>query len=142
MMCKLFKLLINKADTFRLAKDIHSRILSIDTHTDTPLWFKDGYNIGLRKDNMVSIQKMEEGKRDDAASQKAVEYTTKLIQSIYDEVKKYKDYCDIAITGEDLVRLKNEGKKAFFIGIEKGYTEEDLKKIWGGNLLRVMKEVQ
>lgn len=143
-MCKLFKLLINKADTFRLAKGIHSRILSIDTHTDTPLWFKDGYSIGLRKDNMVSIQKMKEGKldaqflaafiwqgkRDDAASQKAVEYTTKLIQSIYDEVKKYKDYCDIAITGEDLVRLKNEGKKAFFIGIENGYAiGKDLKNI-------------
>ena len=26
--------------------------------------------------------------------------------------------------------------------IEKGYTEEDLRKIWGGNLLRVMKQVQ
>lgn len=39
-MHKLFKFLVNKADTFNLAKDIHSRILSIDTHTDTPLWFK------------------------------------------------------------------------------------------------------
>jgi hypothetical protein len=35
-----------------------------DTHTDTPLWFKNGYSVGLRKDNMVSIPKMEEGKLD------------------------------------------------------------------------------
>lgn len=143
-MCKLFKLLINKADTFRLAKEIHSRILSIDTHTDTPLWFKDGYSIGLRKDNMVSIQKMEEGKldaqflaafiwqgkRDEASSRKAVEKTTHLIRSIYQEVEKHKDYCGIAITEEDLIRLKSEGKKAFFIGIENGYAiGKDLKNI-------------
>lgn len=143
-MCQLFKLLINKADTFRLAKEIHSRILSIDTHTDTPLWFKDGYSIGLRKDNMVSIQKMEEGKldaqflaafiwqgkRDEASSRKAVEKTTHLIQSIYQEVEKHKDYCGIAITEEDLIRLKSEGKKAFFIGIENGYAiGKDLKNI-------------
>ena len=143
-MRKLFKFLINKADTFNLAKDIHSRILSIDTHTDTPLWFKDGYSVGLRKDNMVNIQKMEEGKldaqflaafiwqgkRDDVSSQKAVESTTRLIQSIYDEVEKYKEFCGIAFTEEDLVRLKGEGKKAFFIGIENGYAiGKDLKNI-------------
>lgn len=143
-MRKLFKFLINKADTFNLAKDIHSRILSIDTHTDTPLWFKDGYSVGLRKDNMVNIQKMEEGKldaqflaafiwqgkRDDVSSQKAVESTTRLIQSIYDEVEKYKEFCGIALTEEDLVRLKGEGKKAFFIGIENGYAiGKDLKNI-------------
>lgn len=143
-MRKLFTLLINKADTFRLAKDIHTRILSVDTHTDTPLWFKDGYSIGLRKDNMVSIQKMEEGKldaqflaafiwqgkRDEASSQQAVEKTMRLIQSIHDEVEKYKEYCGIAVTGEDAVRLKKEGRKAFFIGIENGYAiGKDLKNI-------------
>ena len=26
--------------------------------------------------------------------------------------------------------------------LERGYTEEDLAKIWGGNLLRVMRDVQ
>ena len=26
--------------------------------------------------------------------------------------------------------------------IEKGYTEEDIAKIWGGNLMRVLDEVQ
>lgn len=144
LMRKLFRFLVNKADTFQMAKDIHSRILSIDTHTDTPLWFSGGYSVGLRKNNMVSIQKMEEGKLDaqflaafigqkecdDASSRIAVEKTTKLIESIYDEVEKYKDNCGIAITGEDLVRLKNAGKKAFFIGIENGYgIGKDLKNI-------------
>lgn len=97
---------------------------------------------------MVSIPKMEEGKldaqflaafiwqgkRDDASSQKAVESTTRLIQSIYDEVEQYKDFCGIALTEKDLVRLKNEGKKAFFIGIENGYAiGKDLKNIKNTN---------
>ena len=136
LMGKLFKFLVNKADTFKLAKDIHARILSIDTHTDTPLWFTRGdFSIGKRKSNQVSIQKMEEGKldaqflaaflaqkeRDEASSQKAVEKCHKMIEGIYADVAKYKDECGIALTEEDARRLKAEGKKAFFIGIENGY---------------------
>lgn len=141
---KFFKFLINKADTFQMAKDIHTRILSIDTHTDTPLWFRGGYSVGLRKNNQVSIQKMEEGKldaqflaafiaqkeRDEATSQKTVETCHKLIENIYKEVEKYKDACGIAYTEADAIRLKAEGKKAFFIGIENGYgIGKDLKNI-------------
>ncbi len=71
-----------------------------------------------------------QGKRDDVFSQKAVESTTLFIQSIYDEVAKYKNFCGIALTEKYLVRLKNEGKKAFFIGIENGYAiGKDLKNI-------------
>lgn len=135
LMGKFFRHLINKADTFQLAKEIHSRILSIDTHTDTPLWFRRGYSVGLRKNNAVSIQKMNEGKldvqflaaflsqkeRDDASLQKAVDRCNGLIQSIYADVEKYKDACGIALTEEDAWKLKKEGKKAFFIGIENGY---------------------
>ena len=145
LMGKLFKFLIDKAETFQKAKDIHARILSVDTHTDTPLWFTRGaFSVGWRKSNQVSIQKMEEGKldaqflaaflaqkeRDEASSQKAVEHCTTLIESIYKDVEKYKDYCGIALTEEDARRLKAEGKKAFFIGIENGYgIGKDIKNV-------------
>lgn len=136
LMGKLFKFLVNKADTFKMAKDIHARILSVDTHTDAPLWFTRGdFSVGKRKSNQVSIQKMEEGKldaqflaaflaqkeRDDASLQKAVEKCHSMIEGIYADVAKYKDECGIALTEEDARRLKAEGKKAFFIGIENGY---------------------
>lgn len=145
LMGKLFKFLVNKADTFKMAKDIHARILSVDTHTDTPLWFTRGnFSLGLRKSNQVSIQKMEEGKldaqflavflaqkeRDEASSQKAVEKCHGMIESIYADVEKYKDYCGIVLTEEDARRLKAEGKKAFFIGIENGYgIGKDIKNV-------------
>ena len=145
LMGKLFKFLVNKADTFKMAKDIHTRILSVDTHTDTPLWFTRGnFSVGMRKSNQVSIQKMEEGKLDaqflaaflaqkeldEVSSQKAVEKCHKMIEGIYADVAKYKDECGIALTEEDARRLKAEGKKAFFIGIENGYAiGKDIKNV-------------
>ncbi len=141
---KLFQFIVSEAEVYQRAKDIHTRILSVDTHTDTPLWFRGGFSVGLRKNNQVSIQKMEEGKldaqflaaflgqgeRDEASSQKAVEKCESLIKGIYADVEKYKDACGIAITAEDAWRLKAEGKKAFFIGIENGYgIGKDIKNI-------------
>ena len=141
---KLFKHLVEKAAIYQKAKDIHTRILSVDTHTDTPMWFRGGYSVGLRKNNQVNIQKMEEGKldaqflaaflgqgeRDEASLQKAVDKCFELIKGIYAEVDKYKDACGIALTEADAWRLKAEGKKAFFIGIENGYAiGKDIKNI-------------
>ena len=145
LMGKLFKFLIGKAETFQKAKDIHSRILSVDTHTDTPLWFTRGdFSVGKRKSNQVNIQKMEEGKldsqflaiflaqkeRDEASSQAAVEKCLKMIENTYADVAKYQDACGIALTEEDALRLKAEGKKAFFLGIENGYAiGKDIKNV-------------
>jgi microsomal dipeptidase-like Zn-dependent dipeptidase len=144
LLSKLFAFLVKRAEVFQKAKDIHTRILSVDTHTDTPLWFRGGYSVGLRKNNQVNIQKMEEGKldaqflaaflgqkeRDDASLQKAVEDCHKLIEGIHAEVAKYKESCGIALTEADAWRLKAEGKKAFFIGIENGYgIGKDIKNI-------------
>jgi microsomal dipeptidase-like Zn-dependent dipeptidase/gamma-glutamyl-gamma-aminobutyrate hydrolase PuuD len=142
---KLFQFLISKAETFQKAKEIHSRILSVDTHTDTPLWFTRGaFSLGWRKSNQVSIQKMEEGyldsqflaaflaqkELDAESSQKAVEKCQKMLEGIFADVEKYKDYCGIALTEEDARRLKAEGKKAFFLGIENGYgIGKDIKNI-------------
>lgn len=135
-MLKLFRFLVGKADTFHLAKEMHKGFLSVDTHTDTPFWFKRaGFSIGDRERNRVNIPKMEEGrldgvflaawigqgKRDDASLQQAVEKVTGLIEGIHEQAEANKDLCGIAVTPEDFVRLKKEGKKAFFIGIENGY---------------------
>ena len=135
-MGKIFRFLVGKADTFRLAKEMHTRFLSVDTHTDTPFWFKrPGFSIADRERNMVNLPKMEEGrldgvflaafiwqeKRDPASLQKAVDKTVSLIEGIYKEVEKNQDLCGIALTPEDFARLKKQGKKAFFIGIENGY---------------------
>jgi microsomal dipeptidase-like Zn-dependent dipeptidase/gamma-glutamyl-gamma-aminobutyrate hydrolase PuuD len=135
-MLKLFAFLVGKADTFRLAKEIHKRILSVDTHTDTPLWFRrPGFNLAERERNRVNLPKMEEGKldgvflaayigqgkRDDVSLQTAVNRITELIESIHQQVEQNADLCGLAVVPGDFARLKKEGKKAIFIGIENGY---------------------
>lgn len=135
-MLKLFSFLVGKANTYHKAREIHTRFLSVDTHTDTPFWFKrPGFSLADREVNMVNLPKMEEGcldgvflaafiwqeKRDATSLQKAVDKTNSLLQGIHDQVEKNKDLCGIARTPADFARLKQEGKKAFFIGIENGY---------------------
>ncbi|MDR1881689.1 MAG: gamma-glutamyl-gamma-aminobutyrate hydrolase family protein [Prevotella sp.] len=136
IMLKLFRFIVSEAETFRKAKEIHKRILSVDTHCDTPLEFKKaGFNIGEREENQVNIPKMEEGMldavffaayigqgpRDQISTQKAVDRIDGLIKGIHAQVEKNRDICGIAYTAGDLARLKREGKKAVFIGIENGY---------------------
>lgn len=135
-MLKLFAFLAGKADTFRMAKEIHERILSVDTHTDTPFWFgRPGFSLAERERNRVNLPKMEEGKldgvflaafigqgkRDEASLQEAVGRVDGLIDAIHRQVEQNADLCGIAITPSDFARLRREGKKAIFIGIENGY---------------------
>ena len=117
------------------AKEIHRRILSLDTHTDTPLQFTDTYNIGSRAKTQVCLPKMEEGcldgqylacwVRQDVCdslhTQEAVRRVNRLLAAIHRQVAMNADRCGIARTADDLARLKAEGKKAFFIGIENAY---------------------
>ena len=44
----IFDFFIKKASTYRHAKELHRKIISIDTHTDSPLDFKGAYSIGNR----------------------------------------------------------------------------------------------
>ncbi len=135
-MLKLFKFIVGEAETFRKAKELHKQIFSVDTHCDTPLEFKKaGFDIGKRESNQVNIPKMEEGMldaiffaaytaqgaRDAVSSQKTVDKIEGLIKGIQSQVENNKDICGIAYTTNDLIRLKQEGKKAIFIGIENGY---------------------
>lgn len=134
-MLAIFDYLIKQAALYHKAKEIHSRILSIDTHTDTPLEFKEGFDIAKREANQINIPKMREGyldgvymaayirqgKRDATSSQEAVKKVTGLIDGIHRQAKMNTDLCGLAYTADDLAKLKAEGKKAIFIGIENGY---------------------
>jgi microsomal dipeptidase-like Zn-dependent dipeptidase/gamma-glutamyl-gamma-aminobutyrate hydrolase PuuD len=135
-MLKIFRFLVSKANTFRHAKEIHRRILSVDTHTDTPFWFgRPGYNFADRERNRVNLPKMEEGRldgvflaayigqgeRDDASLQKAIDRVAEIIENIHLEVQRNSDLCAIALTSDDFARIKSEGRKTVFIGIENGY---------------------
>lgn len=132
---KIFQHFVGQAALFAQAKDIHSRILSVDTHCDTPMSFNRGGTLSARNRQQVSIPKMKEGyldaqylaaflsqrEEDPASLAKAVENCDAIINSIYRETQANAAECGVAVTMEDALALKAQGKRAYFIGIENGY---------------------
>lgn len=134
-MLNVFRHFVKEASIFMHAKSLHKHILSVDTHVDTPLNFKPGFNLAFRDSSQVNLPKMQEGyldavfmaayqrqgDRDALSSQKAVDKVDTMISGIYEQIAMNSDVCGLAFTPADLVKLKNEGKKAILIGIENGY---------------------
>ncbi len=131
----IFDFFIKKASIYRQAKELHRKIISIDTHTDSPLDFKGSYSIGRRGKYQVDIPKMQDGYLDaqylacwvrqgelsSVGRQKAKNRVDELIERIYQQVERNNDECGVARTANDITQLKSDGKKAFLIGIENGY---------------------
>ena len=62
---KLFGWLVREAETFVKAKSLHHRILTLDTHCDTPMFFPQGIDFGRRDPRVCyDLQKMAEGRTD------------------------------------------------------------------------------
>ena len=136
--------LCRKAATYKKAKLLMDSILTIDGHGDLPCNYEDGYELGVRQRNQVSLQKMDEGHLssrvlisylgqkglDEEASAQAFAYCDGLIDEILADIEKNKAWCGLARTQEEAIRLKAEGKKAFFLGIENGYSiGNDLRNV-------------
>ena len=124
-----------RARTYRKAKEIMDGILTIDTHCDLPENYSSGASAGKRSRWQCSIQKMDEGHLvsqvlisflwqgalDEASSRRAAEKNFKQIQEIKDDIGKYPEACGLATNPEEAEALRQQGKKAFFIGVENAY---------------------
>ena len=135
-MMPLFHWLIQEASSFKEAKRLHDRILTLDSHCDTPMFFDQQIDFASRDPKiLVDLHKMTEGKLDatimvaylkqleltDEALLAATAKADRILNEIEAMVAKSCSYVDIAYTPADLYRLKLEGKKAIMLGIENGY---------------------
>ncbi|WP_419072686.1 membrane dipeptidase [Phocaeicola coprocola] len=135
-MMPLFEWLLQEATSFRTAKQMHRRILTLDTHCDTPMFFGQDINFATRDAKIkVDLHKMAEGRQDatimvaylaqkertDEALLAATAKADQLLNEIERMVAMNCTAVDIAYTPADLYRLKREGKKAIMLGIENGY---------------------
>ncbi len=124
-----------------IAKEIHEKVLTVDTHTDTP-WalLRGDFDLNERHDykkdhSRVDFPRMKEGgmdaifmaafvgqsNRNEEGNLKAKETVSTIIDSIHSHIESRSDIADIALTPEDAYRLEKEGKRIVFIGIENGY---------------------
>ena len=144
-MMPLFQWLIKEAASFKEAKRLHNRILTLDSHCDTPMFFDQHIDFASRDPKiLVDLHKMTEGHLDatimvaylkqlgleendlSAATTKA----DRILDEIEAMVAKSNSAVGIAYTPADLYRLKAEGKKAIMLGIENGYAiGQDIKNV-------------
>lgn len=134
VMLGLFRYHIRQADLFAKAKSMHRHMLTIDSHTDTPMIFKS-FNLGCREGGKVNLPLMEEGfldavfmvaylpqgARDDISFQNAYTYTLERLSEVTAQAALYPERMGIACTPDDAWHLKCKGKKSVFLGIENGY---------------------
>ena len=139
-MMPLFKWLVDEALLYRKAKEIHSGIVAVDSHCDTPMLFDGGYNFGERSScALVDLHKMHEGgldvatmavylrqeARDKESLSKAVEKTNRLLDAIENKVQQCSPYAAIAATPEEVLICKQQKKRVVMRAIENGYAIGD-----------------
>lgn len=125
----LFQWLVKEAQDYREAHQLHDRILTLDTHCDTPMLFPQGIRFDQRDPRiLVDLQKMTEGRLDAtimaAYLPQPTENPTAYADAIFDQIetiaKKNSDYVRIARTPAELWENKRAGRKSIMLGIENG----------------------
>ena len=138
----LFRWLVNEAKAFRRAQELHDRVLTLDTHCDTPMFFPQDVQFDHRDPRiLVDLHKMTEGRQDATimvaylpqpkigetfSSQVAfdvpgpLEYADLIFDKIEEIVEKNRQYISIARTPGDLYEDKRHGRKSIMLGIENG----------------------
>lgn len=138
----LFRWLVDRARDFYTAKDLHRRMLTLDTHCDTPMFFPQGIHFDQRDPRiLVDMHKMAEGHQDavimaaylpqpklgETFSSKVafkvdgpLQYADLIFDKIEEIVNANNRYLNIARTPSDLYEDKRKGRRSIMLGIENG----------------------
>ena len=139
---KLFEWLVAQANNFQLAKRLHRRILTLDTHCDTPMFFHQDIKFDQRDPRiLVDLHKMTEGQQDAVIMaaylpqpkmgetfsskvafdvQTPMEYANFIFDKIEAIVRSNRKYISIARTPADLFEDKRKERKSIMFAIENG----------------------
>lgn len=134
-MMPLFRHFIDQAESFRRARDTHRRILTLDSHCDTPMWFDKGAILTHRDprvlvdfhkmaeghlDTSIMVAYLPQGERTPEAHAKATQEATRILAEIARRVESAPGV-ELAATPEELYCHKQEGVRSVMRGIENGY---------------------
>ena len=132
----IFNWLVQEATTYRAVSNMHQRVLTLDTHCDTPMFFPQHVFFDHRDPRiLVDLHKMTEGRQDATIMVAYLPQTMPLAErpkayadSIFDQIEaivaKNSQHLSIALTPNDLWLNKHQGKKSIMLGIENGHALE------------------
>lgn len=119
--------------------EIHNRILTVDTHCDTPMaMLDDNFDVGVKNaapQSRVDFPRMKEGgldamffaaftsqrERNAENTENAYKMANQMIDATYAACKKYSDMAEVAVNSADAERIQKSGKRAIYIGMENGF---------------------
>ena len=125
----LFQWLVLQATDYRDACNMHNRVLTLDTHCDTPMFFPKNVDFSTRDQQLlVDLHKMTEGHQDAtimvAYLPQPTDNPTVFADNIFDKIEaivaQNSSYISIARTPADLWMNKHRGLKSIMLGIENG----------------------
>jgi len=120
-------------------KRIHANAITVDTHVDTPMaLLNEHFDIGIRNEppaSRVDFPRMKEGgldaiffaaftaqrERTQENTEKAYEQAHAMIDATYAACDKYNQMAQVAKNSNDVKLLKEEEKRAIYIGMENGF---------------------
>ncbi|RPH32011.1 MAG: membrane dipeptidase [Bacteroidales bacterium] len=131
---------LTEAELIDHAATLHKEMITIDTHNDTPMRFlRSGFDFSgennTSRSSCVDLLKMEKGGLDAAffavfigqgectpeQYEKVNARAIEMLQAIHRQTEQYPNRAGIATTPDDIYRLKKEGKRSIYIGVENGY---------------------
>ncbi|MEM8768494.1 MAG: dipeptidase [Pseudomonadota bacterium] len=130
-----------EAELIAQALEIHDRVLTLDTHADTPLrMIEPGFDMSVRHDpretgSKLDYPRMKEGGldavflaafvaqdiRDDEGNSRAKELSLQMLDAVIASTEQHSEIAGLALTPEDAYELEEAGKRAIFLAIENGY---------------------
>lgn len=130
-----------KDDNLEKEREIHHSMLTIDSHSDTPLnVVRQGQNLSVRGDSRnvgpkIDFPRMKEGgldgiffavyvgqgPRTPEGNEKAKQTALIVFDSVHAIINRYPDLVQLGLTSDDLWKINKGGRLAIFIGIENGY---------------------
>lgn len=144
---KLFSWLVKQATEFSKARDLHARIITLDSHCDTPMFFHQDIDIAKRSNEvLVDLHKMEESRQDvstmvaylpqalgnEAFKDKnafGIESPKAYADFIFDRIESmvapHHDSVSIARTPFDVMQNKFEHRRSIMLAIENGLALEN-----------------
>ena len=121
--------------------ELHERILTVDTHVDTPVSRSNGFHITKLNDRhqgggQVDFPRMKiggldaicyavflsQGERTPEDFKKSTAKAEKDFTDILEVIEAHPDLVELALTPDDAYRIEKTGKRILFLSIENGYT--------------------
>jgi membrane dipeptidase len=132
---------INDSGLTARAAAIHHSVITIDSHTDTPLrMLSEGFDLSVRHDphkeySRVDFPRMRDGGLDAAffavfvsqgprkpeGYEKVKKRALQLFDTIDASLRKNSAEAGLAVSPDDILKLEREGRRAILIGVENGY---------------------